>query len=45
MFKVSKSASIENGKMLYYVADFHLPPLNAIAIEFARLPSMFGFIK
>jgi len=42
---VSKSKNIENGKMLYDVVNFHLPSLNAIAIEFSRLPSMLGFIK
>ena len=42
---VSKSANIENGKMLYDVIDFHLPSLSAIGIEFSRLPSMLGFIK
>lgn len=31
--------------MLYDVIDFHLPSLGAIAIEFSRLPSMFGLIK
>jgi len=42
---VDKSRGIENGKMLYDVIDFHLPSLSAIAIEFSRLPMMFGFIK
>lgn len=42
---VSKSKNIENGKMLYDVIDFHLPSLGAIAIEFSRLPSMFGLMK
>jgi len=42
---VSKSENIENGKMLYEIIDFHLPSLGAIAIEFSRLPSMFGLIK
>lgn len=42
---VNKSRDIEKGKMLYDVIDFHLPSLKAIAIEFSRLPSMFGFIK
>lgn len=42
---VDKSKNIENGKMLYDVVDYHLPTLDAIAIEFSRLPSMFGFIK
>ena len=36
---------IENGVMLYDVIDFHLPSLGAIAIEFSRLPAMFGVIR
>lgn len=42
---VTKSTDIENGRMLYDVIDFHVPSLNAIAIEFSRLPSMFGLLK
>lgn len=42
---VSKSKNIENGKMLYDVIEFHLPSLDAIAIELSRLPSMFGLLK
>ena len=42
---VSKSKNIENGKMLYDVIEFYLPSLDAIAIEFSRLPSMFGLLK
>jgi hypothetical protein len=42
---VSKSKNIENGKMLYEIIDFHLPSLNAIGIEFSRLPAMFGLMK
>lgn len=41
----AKSKDIENGIMLYEVIDFHLPSLGAIAIEFSRLPSMFGLIR
>ncbi len=42
---VSKSKDIKNGKMLYDVIDFHLPSLGAIAVEFSRLPAMFGLMK
>jgi hypothetical protein len=42
---VSQSSDIEDGTMLYDVVDFQLPSLSAIAIEFSRLPSMFGFLK
>ena len=41
----NKSKDIENGKMLYEIIDFHLPSLGAIAVEFSRLPSMFGLMK
>ena len=41
----SKSLDIENGIMLYDVVEFHLPSLAAIAIEFSRLPSMFGLMR
>ena len=39
-----RSQEIKNGVMLYDVVEFHLPSLGAIAIEFSRLPSMFGLI-
>ncbi len=42
---VDKSDDIDNGKMLYDVIDFHMPSLSAIAIEFSRLPEMFGLIR
>ena len=42
---VGKSKNIENSKKLYDVIDFHLPSLNAIVIEFSRLPSMIGLLK
>jgi hypothetical protein len=42
---VSKSANIENGKMLYDVIDFRLPSFGAIAIEFSLLPAVFGLLK
>lgn len=41
---VEKSKNIKNGKMLFDVVDYHLPSLEAIAIELSRLPSMFGWI-
>ncbi|MEJ2454560.1 MAG: STAS/SEC14 domain-containing protein [Candidatus Thiodiazotropha sp.] len=40
-----KSKDIVNGTLLYDVVDFHLPALGAIAVEFSRLPSMFGWIR
>ncbi|MGW8247780.1 MAG: STAS/SEC14 domain-containing protein [Acidiferrobacterales bacterium] len=42
---VNKSKDIHDGKLLYDVVDFHLPSLNAIAIEFSRFPAMFGWIR
>ena len=42
---VATSKDIENGRMLYDVVEFHLPSLDAIVIEFSRLPSMFGLLK
>ena len=42
---VDKSDNMENGRMLYDVIDFHMPSLNAIAIELSRLPEMFGLIR
>jgi len=42
---VEKSAGIENGSMLYDVVEYHLPSLDAIVLEFSRLPSMFGLMK
>lgn len=41
---VSKSENIKKGQMLFDVVDYQLPSLGAIAIEFSRLPSMFGFL-
>ena len=42
---VIKSKNIENGKMLYDVIDYNLPSLDAIRIEFSRLPEMLGLMK
>jgi hypothetical protein len=42
---VTKSKDIEKRKMLYDVIDFNHSSLSAIAIEFSRLPAIFGFLK
>ena len=42
---ISKSKNISNGRLLYKIIEFHLPTLGAIAIEFSRLPAMFGLMK
>ncbi len=39
------SKDLENGLMLYDIIDFHIPSMGALAIEFSRLPSLFGLIK
>ena len=39
-----KCSGIQNGTMLYDVVDFHLPTLEAIMIEFSRIPSMIGLM-
>lgn len=41
---ISQSEGIEHGQMLYDIVDYHLPSLEAIVIEFARLPSMFKWM-
>jgi hypothetical protein len=42
---VEKSEGIENGKMLYDVIEYKLPTIDAIILEFKRMPKMFDFIK
>lgn len=42
---VEKSEGIENGKMLYDVIEYKLPTIDAIILEFKRLPKMFDFIR
>ena len=42
---VNQSQHIEHGTMLYDIIDFHLPSLGAIAVEFSRLPAMFGLMN
>lgn len=41
----NKSEGIEHGRMLYRVNDFKLHTLGAIAVEFSRLPKLFGLVK
>lgn len=40
-----QSRDMENGLMLYDIINFHIPSMGALAIEFSRLPSLFGLIK
>jgi hypothetical protein len=42
---VEKSEGIDNGKMLYDIIDYQLPTLDAITLEFKRMPEMFGLIR
>lgn len=42
---VSKSGTVENGKMLYDVIDYHLPSPGAIMLELSRFPEMIGLMK
>jgi len=42
---IEVSNSVENGKMLYTISDFQMPELGAIAVEFTRLPKLFGLIS
>lgn len=41
---IAQSQSIENGQMLYRIGDFKLPTLGALAVEFSRLPKLFGLL-
>jgi hypothetical protein len=42
---VDQSKDLENGLMLYDIIDFKMPSMGALAIEFSRLPALFGLIK
>ena len=35
------SEGVENGRMLYRITDFAFPSLEAIGLEFTRLPKLF----
>lgn len=41
---IEASHSIENGKMLYTIENIQMPELSAIAVEFTRLPKLFGLL-
>ncbi len=42
---LAKSEDISNGRMLYRIRDFDFPSLGALAVEFSRLPKLFGLLK
>ena len=41
---IAKSQGVKGGKMLYRITNFELPTLSAIAVEFTRLPKLFGLL-
>lgn len=42
---VAQSEGMEDGLMLYDIIDFQMPSMAALAIEFSRLPALFGLIR
>ncbi|MDM8349223.1 STAS/SEC14 domain-containing protein [Pseudomonas sp. sp1636] len=40
-----QSEDIEHGLMLYRIGDFSLPTLGAMAVELARIPQLFRFVR
>jgi hypothetical protein len=38
------SEGVQNGQMLYRITDFAFPSLEAIGVEFARLPKLFSLL-
>jgi hypothetical protein len=36
---------VEHGKLLFDIADFHFPSLDALGVKFVRLPELFGLMK
>ena len=40
-----QSEGIEHGLMLYRIGDFSLPTLGAVAVELARIPQLFRFVR
>lgn len=41
---IEQSKGVSHGRMLYRITDFALPTLGAIAVEFGRLPALFGLL-
>ena len=39
------SEGVTGGHMLYTIKEFSLPTLGAIAVEFGRMPELFGLLK
>lgn len=41
---IEASDGVKNGLMLYRITDFEMPTAGAIAVEFSRLPKLFGLL-
>ncbi|MEM7547276.1 MAG: STAS/SEC14 domain-containing protein [Pseudomonadota bacterium] len=41
---IAESEGVSNGHMLYRISEFEMPTAGAIAVEFSRLPGLFGLI-
>jgi len=41
---IKASEGIASGKILYVIADFKMPSMPALAVEFSYLPQLFGLI-
>lgn len=39
------SAGFENATLLYEIADFQMPTLSALGVEFSRLPALLGVMR
>lgn len=40
-----QSEGIEHGRMLYRIGEFEFPTLGAMAVELARIPQLFRFVR
>jgi hypothetical protein len=41
---IQASEGVTHGRMLYKISDFEMPTLGAMAVEFYRMPKLFGLI-
>lgn len=41
----TQSQGFVNGRMLYRIDDFDMPSFGALAVEFSRLPMLFGLLR
>ncbi|MGH1340247.1 MAG: STAS/SEC14 domain-containing protein [Nannocystales bacterium] len=42
---IRETEGLEHGQMLFRVGEFALPTFAGLKVEFARLPSMLGFVR